>query len=108
VPWHYDGMAVQRTLKTPQLWVQATDDLDAPYAETNRKLQELQGQGKPITIVAFPHAQHGIYEYETKPDGTRADTRNPDGYFAMLRDFALGLLNTAYGDSAVSPAKNAP
>lgn len=108
VPWHYDGMAVQRALRVPQLWVQATDDLDAPYAETNRKLQELQGQGKPITIVAFPHAQHGIYEYETKPDGTRADTRNPDGYFAMLRDFALGLLNTAYGDSTVSPAKNAP
>ena len=105
VPWHYDGMAVQRKLKIPQLWVQATDDLDAPAEETNRRLKELQSQGKPITIVMFPHAQHGIYEYETKPDGERVDTRNPDGYFALLRDFARGRLNPAYGDSTISLAK---
>ena len=104
VPWRYDGMAVQGTLKTPQLWVQATDDLDAPFAETNRRLKELQSQGKPITIVSFPHAQHGIYEYKTKPDGERVDTRNPDGYFALLRDFALGKLGVAYGASTVNPA----
>jgi pimeloyl-ACP methyl ester carboxylesterase len=107
VPWHHDGMAVQRKLRTPQLWIQASDDLDAPSAETNRRLKTLQSRGKPITIVMFPHTQHGIYEYETKSDGERANTRNPDGYFALLRDFALGALNTAYGDSAISPAKNA-
>jgi len=105
VSWHYDGMAVQQKLGIPQLWVQATDDLDAPSAETNRKLKMLQSRGEPITIVMFPHSQHGIYEYETKPDGTRANTRNPDGYFALLRDFALGRLNATYGDSTVSPAK---
>lgn len=106
VPWHYDGMAVQRKLKLPQLWIQAADDLDAPAAETNRRLKELQRQGKPITIVMFPHTQHGIYEYETKPDGERVNTRNPDGYFALLRDFALGKLNPAYGDSTINPARN--
>jgi hypothetical protein len=97
---------VQRKLKLPQLWIQAADDLDAPAAETNRRLKELQRQGKPITIVMFPHTQHGIYEYETKPDGERVNTRNPDGYFALLRDFALGKLNPAYGDSTINPARN--
>ncbi len=102
VSWHYDGMAVQGKLGISQLWIQGTDDLDAPSAETNRRLKDLQNQGKPITIVLFPKAQHGIYEYETKPDGKRLDTRNPDGYFALLRDFAAGRLNTTYGDSSIS------
>jgi hypothetical protein len=98
-------MAVQQKLGIPQLWIQATDDLDAPSAETNRKLKALQSQGKPITIAMFAHAQHGIYEYETRPDGTRVNTRNPDGYFALLRDFALGRMDKTYGDSTISPAK---
>ena len=106
VPWHYDGMAVQEKLNVPQLWIQATDDLDAPSAETSRKLKMLQSEGKPITAVMFPHAQHGIYEYETKPNGERVNTRNPEGYNALLRDFALGRLDTAYGDSTISPAKS--
>jgi uncharacterized protein len=108
VSWRYDGMAVQQKLGIPQLWIQATDDLDAPSAETNRKLKTLQNRGKPITIVMFPHAQHGIYEYITKPDGERVNTRNPDGYFSLLRDFALGRLDTAYGDSTISPARKSP
>jgi hypothetical protein len=107
VSWHYDGMAVQAKLGIPQLWIQGTDDLDAPSAETNRRLRKLQSLGKPVTIALFPHAQHGIYEYETKPDGKRLDTRNPEGYFALLRDFAVGRLDAKYGDSNISMAKNA-
>jgi hypothetical protein len=107
VSWHYDGMAVQAKLGIPQLWIQGTDDLDAPSAETNRRLRKLQSLGKPVTIALFPHAQHGIYEYETKPDGKRFDTRNPEGYFALLRDFAVGRLDAKYGDSNISMAKNA-
>lgn len=106
VSWHYDSMAVQEKLGIPQLWIQGTDDLDAPSAETNRRLKILQSRGKPITIALFPHAQHGIYEYETKPDGTRLDTRNPDGYFELLRAFAAGQPHAKYGDSTITRARN--
>lgn len=44
-------------------------------------------RGRPITLALFPHADHGIYAYETATDGTRLSTRDPDGHFAMMRDF---------------------
>ena len=61
---------------------------------------------KPITVAVFPDAGHGIYEYETGPDGKRTETGNSEGYFAMMRDFILrGRLDERdYGDSAVFPA----
>jgi len=102
-PWHYRSMPVLRKLKTPQLWQLGVDDFDAPSAETARRLKTLQAEGYPITIAMFPHAAHGIYEYETKPDGERVSTRNSDGYFAMMIDFARdGRLHEAYGGSVLT------
>ena len=80
-------MPVLRNLDTPQLWILGEDDSEAPSAETARRLRTLIAQGRPITLAVFPHADHGIYEYETGADGKRVSTRNPDGYFAMMRDF---------------------
>ena len=52
--------------------------------------------------AVFPRADHGIYEYETKADGTRVSTRNPDGYFAMMRDFIrTGRVGKSYGMSMI-------
>jgi hypothetical protein len=59
----------------------------APSAETARRLKALAAEGRPIVTVMFPHAEHGIFEYETLPDGTRVSTRNPDGYFSMMCEF---------------------
>jgi uncharacterized protein len=87
VPANYDPMPVLRNLDTPQLWILAADDHDTPSAETERRLRALQATGKPITVAVFPHTEHGIYEYEGSADGGRVDTRNPEGYFAMMRDF---------------------
>jgi pimeloyl-ACP methyl ester carboxylesterase len=103
VPANYDPMPVLRNLDIPQLWILAADDHDAPSAETERRLRALQAKGKPITVAVFPHTEHGIYEYETKADGTRTNTRNPKGYFAMMRDFILhGRLTTKrYGNSTI-------
>jgi pimeloyl-ACP methyl ester carboxylesterase len=103
VPANYDPMPVLRNLDTPQLWILAADDHDAPSAETERRLRALQAKGKPITVAVFPNTEHGIYEFETKPDGTRVDTRNPEGYFAMMRDFIMhGRLDTRrYGTSTI-------
>lgn len=103
VPLQYDPMPVLRNLYTPQLWILGGDDADAPSAETIQQLRGLQKTGHPITLAVFPHAEHGIYDFVTKPDGTREDTRNPQGYFAMMRDFILhGRLDSrSYGISTV-------
>jgi pimeloyl-ACP methyl ester carboxylesterase len=106
VPAQYDPLPVLRNLDTPQLWILGADDTDAPSAETARRLTALAAAGQPITTLVFPHADHGIYEYETKPDGTRVSTRNPDGYFALMRDFILDRrLRARYGSATFVDAK---
>jgi pimeloyl-ACP methyl ester carboxylesterase len=89
VPLHYDPMPVLRTLDVPQLWILGAEDRDAPSAETARRLRGLAAQGRPISVAIFPHTEHGIYEYEEQPDGERLSTRQPEGYFRMMRDFIL-------------------
>ncbi|HEX3917098.1 MAG TPA: hypothetical protein VHW60_07135 [Caulobacteraceae bacterium] len=109
IPLHYDPMPVLQNLSAPQLWVLGEDDVDAPSAETARRLRGLAAAGQPISVAVFPHAEHGIYEYETQPDGSRLSTRQPDGYFAMMRDFILhGRLAPAYGAAMLTRAPPAP
>jgi len=98
IPLQYDPMPVLRNLDVPQLWILGADDTAAPIGETSRRLATLADAGRPIRTVVFPRADHGIYEYETRPDGTRVSTRNPDGYFALMRDFILDRrLQPEYG-----------
>jgi len=104
-PMQYDPMPVLRNLNTPQLWVLGGEDEDAPSAETRQRLRALQKTGHPITLAVFPRAEHGIYEFVEKPDGTRDDTRNADGYFTMMRDYILDkTLHGTYGDAVVYDA----
>jgi len=105
-PFRYDPMPTLRALKAPQLWILGGDDLEAPSAPTASRLKALAAQGRPIILAVFPHAEHGIYEFETAPDGERENTRNADGYFALMRDFARdGRLKGAYGASIVTLPK---
>src|SRR5690348_9720668 len=103
VPLQYDPMPVLRNLDTPQLWILGAEDEDAPSGETIERLRGLQKTGRPIALAVFPNAEHGIYEYETTADGKRLDTRNPQGYFAMMRDFILHgrLGNRPYGTASI-------
>lgn len=103
VPLQYDPMPVLRNLDTPQLWILGAEDEDAPSGETIERLRGLQKTGHPIALAVFPNAEHGIYEYETTADGERLDTRNPQGYFAMMRDFILHgrLGNRSYGTASI-------
>jgi pimeloyl-ACP methyl ester carboxylesterase len=102
VPAQYDPMPVLRNLNVPQLWILAADDTDAPSAETVHRLRALAAEGKRIVTAVFPHTDHGIYEYETKADGTRMSTRHPDGYFAMMLDFIrTGRVRKSYGTSMI-------
>jgi pimeloyl-ACP methyl ester carboxylesterase len=104
-PLQYDPMPVLRNLDTPQLWILGGEDADAPSAETIKRLRALQQTGRPITLAVYPDAEHGMYEFETEPDGTRVDTRNPEGYFRVMRDFILsGRLHDRYGDAVLHAA----
>ncbi|HEX7035565.1 MAG TPA: alpha/beta hydrolase [Pseudomonadales bacterium] len=104
IPLHYDPMPVLRHLDTPQLWVLAGDDQDAPPGETKRRLANLTREGRPITVALFPDTEHGLYEYETLPDGSRVSTRLPAGYFPMMRDFVLnGFIGSGYGAETTRP-----
>ncbi|MBC7989081.1 MAG: alpha/beta hydrolase [Luteimonas sp.] len=98
VPAQYDPMPVLQNLDVPQLWILGEQDTDAPFAETRRRLSHLKSKGRPITVATYPGADHGIYEFELDKDGKRVSTRNPDGYFRMMRDFIIdGRLKSRYG-----------
>ena len=102
-PLRYDPMPTLRADRAPQLWILGEDDLDAPSAETGRLIKGLGAAGRPFTLALFPHAEHGLTEFETGPDGGRVSTRYVDGYFAMMRDFAqTGRLSGRYGESAIT------
>lgn len=99
-PWRYDPMPVLRRLRTPQLWQLAEADLDAPMAETWRRLRRVvRDDGAPITIAVFPGAEHGMTLFEAGADGARVSTRYPAGYTRMTVDFAKGALAATYGDA---------
>jgi dienelactone hydrolase len=103
-PFFYDPLATIAAVRPPQLWVLAEDDLDAPSAETARRLAQLRLAGHPITSVVWPRTEHGVFEYETGADGERTSLRQPEGYLALLADFARGVpLAAKYG--VVAPGK---
>lgn len=87
VPAQYEPIPLLTHLDVPQLWILGGQDRDAPSAETARRLAALKKAGRPITTVVFPNADHGMYEFETLPDGERVSTRQPEGYFPLMRNF---------------------
>jgi pimeloyl-ACP methyl ester carboxylesterase len=109
-PFRYDPMPTLRAVETPQLWILGEDDLEAPSAETSRRIKSLIAEGKPITLALFPHAEHGLTEYEVASNGERVSTRYAPGYFAMMRDFAQnGHVSGSYGSSVVvKPTAHSP
>ena len=106
-PWRHDSMPVLRAVQAPQLWILGEDDLEAPSAETAVRIKSLTAQGRPITLAMFPHAEHGMTEYEGARFDERMSTRYAAGYFEMMRDFMRdGRLGASYGASVITrPAK---
>jgi uncharacterized protein len=101
-PFRYDPMPTLRAVEAPQLWILGEDDLEAPSAETSRRIKTLITEGKPITLALFPHAEHGMTEYDVAPNGERVSTRYAPGYLVMMRDFARSRqLSDSYGSSVI-------
>lgn len=102
-PFHYDPMPALRASTTPQLWVLAADDLDAPSAETARRIKSLIRDGKHYTLAVYPGAEHGMTLYELNADGERVSTRFAPGYFRMMADFIrLGRIGATYGNAHIT------
>jgi uncharacterized protein len=105
-PFRYDPMPTLRAVEAPQLWIFGEDDLEAPSAETSRRIKMLIAEAKPITLALFPHAEHGMTEYEVVPNGERVSIKYALGYFAMMPDFSRsGRLSGSYGSSIVVKPK---
>ena len=103
-PFHYDPMPTLAAVTVPQLWVLGGRDLEAPSAETSRRLRGLIAGGHRITLALYPDAEHGMTAFETGKDGARVSTRYPQGYFRMLADFArTGRLPGDYGNAHITP-----
>jgi len=90
IPAQYDPIPVLTNLDVPQLWILGGQDRDAPPAETIRRLAALRKAGRLISTVVFPDADHGMYEFETFPDGERVSTRQPERYLPLMINFVKG------------------
>lgn len=102
-PFHYDPMPTLAAVTMPQLWVLGGQDLQAPSAETSRRIKGLIASGHPITLALYPDAEHGMTQFETGKDGKRLSTRYPRGYLRMLADFARnGRLPGDYGKAQIT------
>lgn len=99
----HDPMPVLRKLQVPQLWILGGQDIDAPYAETYRRLRQLQEAGKPISIAIYPDVEHGLYAFE-EVGGERLSTRQPASLLGLLKDFAsTGRVKKAYEGADIHP-----
>jgi len=102
-PFHYDPMPTLTAVTVPQLWILGGQDLEAPSAETSRRLEGLIAHGHPITLALYADTEHGMTLFETGPHGERISTGYPPGYFRMLADFArTGRLQGGYGKARIT------
>jgi pimeloyl-ACP methyl ester carboxylesterase len=102
-PFHYDPMPALRASTTPQLWVLGGDDLDAPSAETAKRIRALIAQGKDYSLAVYPGAEHGMTDYELNAKGERLSTHYAPGYFRMMADFIrYGRIRQHYGNAAIT------
>jgi dienelactone hydrolase len=102
-PFEYEPMPALRASTTPQLWILGGDDLEAPSAETARRIKSLIAEGKDYTLAVYPGAEHGMTEYELNTKGERVSTRFVSGYFSMMADFIRdGRIGKHYGKAEIT------
>jgi dienelactone hydrolase len=78
--WFYDPLPVLTHLDAPMLWLIAGKDAEAPNEVTIERIQRLHDAGRPVDLVIFPNADHGIRDFEIQ-NGERVTTRYPPDYF---------------------------
>jgi hypothetical protein len=107
-PFRYEPMPTLEASTTPQLWVLGSDDLEAPSAETAKRIKSLISQGKPYTLAVYAGAEHGMTEYEIDAKGERVSIRFAPGYFLMMADFVRdGRIKDHYGNAQIDRVSRA-
>ena len=102
-PFRYEPMPALRASTTPQLWVLGTDDLEAPSAETAKRIKSLIADGKDYALAVYPGAEHGMTEYQLNAKGERVSTHFAPGYFQMMADFIRdGRIGGHYGNAQIT------
>jgi hypothetical protein len=102
-PFRYEPMPTLRASTTPQLWILGSDDMEAPSAETSKRIKSLIADGKDYTLALYPGAEHGMTEYEMSAKGERISTRYVPGYFQMMADFIRdGRIGDHYGKAEIT------
>ncbi len=79
----YDPVPTLAHLEIPSLWIFGGEDSSMPSAWSVAELRKLQAAGRPISIVTFPEAEHGILLFEESDDGERAYRGYAPGYFEL-------------------------
>jgi dienelactone hydrolase len=96
-------MPTLRASTTPQLWILGGDDLEAPSAETSKRIKSLIADGKDYALAVYPGAEHGMTEYELNAKGERLSTHFVPGYFQMMADFIRnGRIGQHYGKAEIT------
>jgi uncharacterized protein len=65
----YEPRPVIETIEPRQLWLLAGSDRQAPNAQTQVVLQEIQKKRRDLTVLVFPKADHGLIERTTTAKG---------------------------------------
>jgi uncharacterized protein len=79
------------------------DDLEAPSAETAKRIKSLIAQGTSYTLAIYPGAEHGMTEYELNAKGERVSTRFAPGYFQMMAKFIRdGRIGEHFGNAQIT------
>ncbi len=78
--WYYDSTTLLATANTPMVWLLAREDRSAPNQQTIAKLRAMEGDGRPIELIVFENADHGMVTFD-EVNGERVVTGYAAGYF---------------------------
>jgi len=88
--WDYDSTTLLATSDTPMVWLLAQDDRSAPKEQTIAKLRAMESDGRPIELIIFENADHGMVTFD-EVNGERVVTGYAPGYFQTEVDAARRL-----------------
>jgi len=83
----YDPFPVVAELDNPSLWIFGGEDSSMPSADSIDKLEILQQLGRPIEVVVFPEAEHGILLFEGDEPFNRRFIGYAPGYLDLQVDW---------------------
>jgi len=80
----YDPVPVVASLDVPSLWIFGGEDSSMPTDWSVTELERLQAAGRPIEVLVYPEAEHGILRFEEGEDGERRYLGYEPGYLMTM------------------------